>query len=441
MSEVNFYLKKAEPATPENPNPKRLIYLQFKYGGRHKLVFTFKQKIHKKNWNEKKQRAKSVKQTTEDGKYLLNDLLNNLERECLRAYNTEIKNGVPRKETLRKYLIDFMNQNSDKPLQEEFYDLLNRFINGEVRRKGKIKVRGTLNNYNALKIHLQEFEMKRRYKITFDEITLDFFDKYVGFLEKKSLAANSIAKDIRLLKAVMNKAVSYGLTKNVDFRHEDFNMPEEETDAVYLTDSEIIKLYNHDFSDNKKLERERDRFIYGCFVGLRFSDHTNVTAENVISIDGDTFIKIITQKTGDLVVIPCNPIVTEIFDKYGGRPPKPISNQKFNSYVKELCKAAGLIEKGRLSTDPKKPLYECVSSHTCRRSFATNLYLDGFPTIDLMKVTAHKTEKAFLKYIRVSKLDTAKRLSQHMKRHWEDKLRKAESTDLPQELLELSNQN
>lgn len=66
----------------------------------------------------------------------------------------------------------------------------------------------------------------------------------------------------------------------------------------------------------------------------------------------------------------------------------------------------------------------CISSHTARRSFATNYYLEGFPTIDLMKITGHKTEKAFLTYIKVSQLDTAKRLNQHMKKKWEEKKRK-----------------
>jgi hypothetical protein len=61
-------------------------------------------------------------------------------------------------------------------------------------------------------------------------------------------------------------------------------------------------------------------------------------------------------------------------------------------------------------------------NHTARRSFATNFYLQGFPTIDLMRITGHKTEPSFLKYIRVTKLDTAKRLSEHIKQNWIKKL-------------------
>lgn len=89
MPVVNFYLKKPEPKTK-----KSLIYLQFKYNG-NRLVYAFNQSIDPANWSAPKQRIKSNKVTTGDGQYSLNELLDNLERECLRGYHTEIKNGIP----------------------------------------------------------------------------------------------------------------------------------------------------------------------------------------------------------------------------------------------------------------------------------------------------------------------------------------------------------
>lgn len=228
----------------------------------------------------------------------------------------------------------------------------------------------------------------------------------------------------------MGEAVDLGLTTNMQFKHKKFSISEVETDAVFLTEDEITALYRKDFSANKKLDQVRDLFVFGCYVGLRFSDYSNIKPENLVKIQGDHFIKLRTKKTGELVIIPCNPVVLEIFDKYGqnaNRLPRAISNQKFNEYIKEVAKAAELNETGRLSTDPGKPLWQCVSSHTARRSFATNYYLQGFPTIDLMRITGHKTESAFLKYIRITKLDTAKRLSMHIKKRWSEKLMKVAS--------------
>ena len=126
----------------------------------------------------------------------------------------------------------------------------------------------------------------------------------------------------------------------------------------------------------------RDLFVFGAWVGLRFSDFSNIKPENIVKSDDDYYIKIITQKTKELVIIPCNPVVLEIFEKYknnSNKLPKAISNQKFNDYIKEVCELAELTEKGRLSSRPKERLCDLISSHTARRSFATNYYLQGFP--------------------------------------------------------------
>lgn len=77
---------------------------------------------------------------------------------------------------------------------------------------------------------------------------------------------------------------------------------------------------------------------------------------------------------------------------------------------------AGLTEKGKLESLPDKEFCECISSHTGRRTFATNAYLSDVPTLDIMRITGHKTEKAFLRYVRLSKLHAAQRISKHYKK-------------------------
>jgi integrase len=410
MSEVNFYLKKKEPSTG-----KSLIYLQFKYNGR-KLVFSFGQTLKpgKKYWNAGKQRVVSNKTTTADGKYSLNDLLDNLKSVCEEAYHKELKNGIPEPETIRKQLQAFLDRNKKDSSQKKssLFTLIDRFINNEINAEG----------------NLADFAMKEKYAIDFDTINLDFFYKYVGFLKRvKKMKQNTIAKSVNTLKVFMNEAVDLGLTNNVAFKQRKFNVGREETDAIYLTEDEILRLYKHDLSRNKKLEEVRDLFVFGSFVGLRFSDYSQIKPENIVTIDGDLYIKLITAKTKDLVIIPTNPLILQLFEKYKGnrnRLPKSISNQKFNDYIKDVCEAAGLKEKGRLSTDPDLELYRCVSSHTARRSFATNLYLEGYPTYEIMKVTGHKTEQSFRKYIKVTKLDAAKKLSKHIKKNWSEKMLK-----------------
>jgi integrase len=443
MGEVNFYLKKAEPISG-----KSLIYLQYKYNGK-KLVFAFGQTIEPGKWSRKKQRVRqgSIVKTT-DGKHLLNDLLDSLQRECYAAYNAEIRKGVPAPATLKRCLSDYMNQNEADPNRPTFRKLLDRFIAGEIKHKGKEKSLNTIKTYNTLKGHLNAFEVAKKVDIYYNALDLDFLYKYITFLRtthaakdsydekiKKTLSSlpigqNAIAKDVQIIKTVLKKAFALGESKNVWFQHEEFTAARVDTDAVYLTDREIMRLYKFDLSSRKSLEAVRDLFVFWCHVGLRYSDYSSVRPENIIEMENEAgkkeyFVKMRTVKTNDLVIIPCDPVVLQIFEKYKhntNRLPKAISNQKFNEGIKEACRLAGFNEKGRLSTEPGLELWQAISSHTARRSFATNLYLEGFPVIDLMKITGHKTEKAFMRYIKVSKLDAAKRLNEHIQKEWSKKL-------------------
>jgi len=379
------------------------------------------------NWDYDKQRVKSNKETTADGKYSLNDLLDKLERALNKGYNTEIANGVPAMATLRHYLDAVVYQNAEETNKPTIFNLFDRFISGEIKNKGKEKSKNTLKTYSTTKDHLANFAAAAKYKVTFDSINLDFFYKYTSYLKGLGLMQNSIGKNITIIKTVMGEAVDLGYTENMQFRHKKFTIADEESDSVYLTEKEVLAIYKHDFSKNIKLDQVRDLFVVGCFTGLRYSDYSNIRPDNIVTTDGELFIKMITQKTKELVIIPCNPVVLNIFKKYEkneNRLPKSISSQKFNDYVKDVCEAAGLKEKGRLSSEPSKMLYECISSHTARRSFATNLYLEGFPSQELMKITGHRSEASFRKYIKVTKLESAKRLSEHIKKNWSSKILK-----------------
>ena len=413
--QVNFKLK------PKDKDGLCIIFLFFIYH-KQRLHFSFGQRIKPANWDAQKQRVKNTKTTTADGDYNLNQLLNTLQETLETAYKKDIVTGVPDPETLRRYLLAITDQNKEVVNEDAptLFKLIDRFISGEIKHRGQKKSAGTLDNYKYFKKHLEGYAAAKKQKVDYDTISLDFFYKYTSYLaDDLQLNNNTIAKDIRLLKAVMGEAVDLEETGNYIFKHKKFVYSDEETEAVYLTEKEIMMLYDLDLSANKRLEQVRDLFVFACFVGLRFSDYSNVQPQNIVEVDGELYIKMLTQKTSERVIIPCNGVVKEIFVKYGenaNKLPRAPSNQKFNDYIKEVAELAGLKDKGRLTMRPDLPLYNCISSHTARRSFATNLYLSGFPVLDIMKITGHTTEKAFLTYIKVSKLDTAKRLNEHYKK-------------------------
>jgi integrase len=131
-------------------------------------------------------------------------------------------------------------------------------------------------------------------------------------------------------------------------------------------------------------------------------------------------VKIATKKTGEVVIIPLKGYVREILKKYEGKAPEPISNQKMNEYLKELGQLAEVEEDiiitrtigGKRQSETFKK-WELITTHTARRSFATNAYLLNVPTISIMKITGHRTEKSFLKYIKISQEDNANKLVNH----------------------------
>jgi Phage integrase SAM-like domain len=405
MPSVNFYLKK-----PPGKLPFALIYLQFKYSGQ-KLVYSFGQKINPPDWSKETKRVKSNRHTILDGRYAVNELLDKLEKHCLRVYEEERVKGVPPASVMKFRLDAFMRQQEGKKKEPGIYSLIDRFISGEIKNKGKEKSPNTLKNYATAKTHLYAFDTKTRYHLQFENINLDFFDRYIRFLrEEEKLKPNSIARDIGALKTVMTEAVELGYTTNIQFRHKKFNVVAGETDAVHLTEKEITRLYRFDCAGNKRLEQVRDLFVYGCFTGVqphsvaRPLRATHKIKQLIIKeIDGNHFLLVPDAAgSGSPVPLPCHPLVQEILLKYGGQAvhlPKGPSNQKFNDYIKEVCRLAGLIEKGRLSTSPGQELWACISSRTARLSMAAYYYRSGHPIHELMRITGHSTDKAFLKYI------------------------------------------
>ena len=152
------------------------------------------------------------------------------------------------------------------------------------------------------------------------------------------------------------------------------------------------------------MEEIRDVFITGCFTGLRYSDLSTLSPEH-IDLDNEN-INLKQRKVHKAVVIPMIDYVPEILKKY-------------NERVKELGRKIKLSQKievvRRKGKEREKRIYEkweMISSHTCRRSFCTNMYLSGFPAAELMRISGHKSPSAFMRYIKVDNQQAAKRLKE-----------------------------
>jgi integrase len=403
MASATFVLK--EPKSKY----KTLIYLLFRYQGQ-KLKYSTKQKVLPKFWNPETQRVRETKQFTQYAEF--NPLLQKIEDKVYDSYRKLLTDGVvPTTDKLRQEL--------DKRLLVGELENQNDLI-GYMKEsiKQSIKRPNTILSYQNTLNQLTAFKAKYNRQLTFENIDLEFYEDFMKYCLNKKYSPNTIGSYIKNIKVFMNEAVDKKLTTNTEYKSRRFKKVSEEAENIYLTQDELSKIYEKDFSKKKRLDIIRDMFIIGCYTGLRYSDLFTITDENLM--DKGTKLRIKTEKTGELVIIPLHKYIKAIIKKRGGIPHYEISNQAMNESLKDIAEQSGIKDtilitstKGnKVETIPYKK-YELVSVHTARRSFATNAYLNDIPTISIMKITGHKTEKSFLKYIKISQEDNANKLTNH----------------------------
>lgn len=240
-------------------------------------------------------------------------------------------------------------------------------------------------------------------KLTFDDMTYSLVEDYIEWMADKGLSVNTRGGHVKRLKTAMHEAYNNKLHNNEDFKR--FRKETEEVDNVYLTSEELEKIEAMELCGAKEVAR--DLFIIGCYTAMRFSDYSRLTSRDII----DGLIRQVNQKTKERVIIPAHPKVVRILAKYDG--PLKISQQKLNSNIKIICRDAGITDKMQIVRNGKVlevEKWELVSSHTARRTAATNMFKAGIPSISIMKITGHRTEGSFMKYIKIDKEENAEML-------------------------------
>lgn len=414
MASVKFYIK-------DSKSEKTNIYFFLNYGayeivkGKKKyqpLKYYINESIDPKFWNTKTGRVKQDSRFKQYPEF--NARLQNIEDEALNIVRRLQNDKTGITHDLLRSELDAMLKPEKKQIEDismEFLDFFAHYM------KTSGNSAGTLKSYQQTERDLKDYEADRNIKLTFDRVDIDFHNSFIIWLkETRNFAPNTIGVRIKIIKTVMRASYERGLHNNTDYQKKAFTKPKEATKAVYLSENELSILYHFDLSENKKLSNVRDWFLIASYTGLRFSDFSRLTKDNI----KDSTISIKTQKTGTDVVIPFHTVVKAILEKHEYKLPKVISNQKFNEYVKEVCKLAEINEpiiieetKGNMRISKPEPKYNLVSAHTARRSFATNAFLAGVPTIQIMKITGHRSERVFLNYIKISEKENADKLKLH----------------------------
>jgi len=359
-----------------------------------------------KYWKTQKNPIKSTAPKAEN----LNEQLNIISSHVHGAENAAKAAGIP---LSVEYFREYLNQKlKEKPKDDHKITLLqyfDQFIaemkNGINQKTGHKLSPANSEKYSAVKSMLTAFGKFRGASVDFQDVDKNLYDELINYMiTEKKYALNTYGRHIKFIKTVLHKATRDGLNTNIKYQNA-FVGVTEPSDNAYLTETELESIYKYDFSAKPKLDRVRDVFLIGCWTGLRFSDYTNIRKEHV---NGDR-IKLVTQKTKQQVIIPLHPTVKSILEKYDYQLPPAISNQKFNEYLQDVCEAAEInetyaknITRAGIREVISGEKYKFITSHTARRTFATNAYRRKISPFLIMSITGHKTEAEFLKYLKIT---------------------------------------
>ncbi len=339
----------------------------------------------------------------------INKGLQDWSRIILKVYNDHLDLGISLEpERMKKEVLKIFNSPREKFNASVFWTHFDAFI------KYKKSVLPDSRDYdNSLRKHLLKTESifgSPLNLLLFKNRSggfLEIFDEYlthqaINSNGEKGLTVNTIGKQYKNLKVFLNWCFSREIIQPYSLKH--LVTKTEEVDSIYLNEEEIDSLMQLELKDEKE-ETVRDLFIIGCETGLRFSDFSRLKSHHIKK----DRIEIHQKKISKKVIVPvCTDTLQLVLKKYANNPPQYESITEFNRIIRQLCKSAGITEEvSLLKTQANKKRevifkkYELVTSHTCRRSFCTNHFLNGMPVTLIMAISGHKTERAFMRYLKI----------------------------------------
>jgi integrase len=226
----------------------------------------------------------------------------------------------------------------------------------------------SVEKYNQSLVHVKSF-LKFKYNkndYLLKDLKLQFLHDFEYYLKTdKKFIPNTVDKTLQRLRRVVRGSVGAEYLVKDPFILHKARKPKKE--VIYLSEPELKALEKYEFSQ-ERLQQVKDMFVFCCYTGLGYQEMSSLEAKYIIKgFDGNLLVEIIRQKTDKKVSIPLLPKAIEFMEKYAEGTPKefkrfpPISNHKFNSYLKEISAILG-IEKN-------------LTHHIARKTFATTVLL------------------------------------------------------------------
>jgi site-specific recombinase XerD len=354
-------------------------------------------------WNME---AGRFKDTTKNNRYQ-NNRLSEIEGKLLISYETLAKEY----DLVTAKMVKDLFQGKMAPYKIKLLDFFDSYIREIEAKSGEYRY-GTVQNYMATVNHLKNFLAKKNMvNILMKDFTKKWlmdFETYMLSLKMKAfnrpMKKNSANKYLSKLKTVFNNARRRGIILKSPF--EDFKMKYLKTNRIYLTKEEIELLKTHPLGDNVCLQTVRDIFLFSVYTGLRYSDALSLPTNRLIKdANGTLWITGIQVKTSEPIDIPVLKQALVIIERYkelqqstGFVLPR-MSNQKINTYLKEITRLAGIDKH--------------LTHHCGRHSFATTVCLEaGVDIKTVSRMLCHTSLKSTEVYAKVTRKHLANVVNQ-----------------------------
>ncbi len=266
--------------------------------------------------------------------------------------------------------------------------------------------KSTNRNYKSALKRLKGYCASRNVDLNFEDINLDFYDDFKRYLLNEGhCKIPGFNKHIKILKAIMRLAMDKGLHNNLAFQHKLFRKIPVKTNKTYLNVAEIELLENVDLTDRPGLDRERDRFLISYYFLTRYSDSIRIRRKDFFEKDDQFYLRYFQQKTNKECIIPVKVDALKILEKRDFNLSGD-TNQEANRKLKTIATLAGistLVQEGARSGP--KSLF--VTTHTARRSAATNLALQGVNLKIISDLGGWEDVQTLRTYLRASGIETA----------------------------------
>ena len=394
MATINYFVKGKSTLSQ--------IYVRVKDG--RDIDYTTKTElvIDVNNWSSKKGEVKQTSSFQE--KHNLQKKLDQLESNL----NDQIhKAKLVGTELTKEWLNNCIDAFHGK-VKVESSELIKVIENHIISLQTRLKKVGiqTTKGFGTTNFHIKKYQKFKKKTFHLFDVDNNFLESFITFLkEKEGYASSTINKDISRIIQICKSSKLKGLEVNDSIFIAKYSSSKPQRHIVTLSKDELKQIGKFQGSDY--LENVRDWLIIGCWTGCRIGDLMNLKKENIIiKPNGKKVIRYIQTKTKKEVEVLMHPDIENIIQRLNGFP-RPIKDTNFNLYIKNLCEKVGIIdemkgEKMNPKTKRKETgtfqKFELVTSHICRRSFATNHYTLLSNKI-IMRVTGHATERQFLEYI------------------------------------------